>query len=169
MNVWHRSCQMTEPMDAIRRDAPLRTRDVVEMTVTADLADPAYQAYLLLRNAFTIALILAGADKFWNAMIDWVQYLAPAVPRTFGIPPEIFLRGVGIIELACVALYVIPRTSILGAILLTGYLGGAISTHLRIGSPFFSHTFFPVYVAALIWGGLYLRDNRVRALASFRR
>ncbi|HET9808685.1 MAG TPA: DoxX family membrane protein, partial [Candidatus Limnocylindria bacterium] len=67
--------------------------------ITADLADPAYQAYLLLRNAFTIALILAGADKFLNAMIDWVQYLAPVIPRTVGIPPEIFLRGVGIVEI----------------------------------------------------------------------
>src|SRR6266568_2350677 len=87
-------------MDAVRRDAPPRTRDVVEMTVTADLADPAYQAYLLLRNAFSITLILAGADKFLNAMIDWVQYLAPAIPKTFGVPPEIFLRGVGVVEIA---------------------------------------------------------------------
>ncbi|HEV8655331.1 MAG TPA: hypothetical protein VGR85_07470 [Candidatus Limnocylindria bacterium] len=87
-------------MDAVRRDAPPRTRDVVEMTVTADLADPAYQAYLLLRNAFTIALILAGADKFLNAMIDWLQYLAPAIARAVVIPPEVFLRGVGIVEIA---------------------------------------------------------------------
>src|SRR6266550_1052296 len=63
---------MRSPMDAVRRDASPRTRDVVEMTVTADLADPAYQAYLLLRNAFTVTLILAGADKFLNAMIYWV-------------------------------------------------------------------------------------------------
>src|SRR6266508_4348415 len=97
-------------MDAVRRDALPRTRDVVEMTVTADLADPAYQAYLLLRNAFTIALVLAGADKFLNAMIDWMQYLAPAIPRTFGIPPEIFLRGVGIVEVALgIWLAFVPR------------------------------------------------------------
>ena len=87
-------------MDAVRREAPPRTRAVVEMTVTADLADPAYQAYLLLRNAFSIALILAGADKFLNAMIDWVQYLAPAIPKMVGVPPVIFLRGVGIVEIA---------------------------------------------------------------------
>jgi hypothetical protein len=87
-------------MDAVRGDTPPRTRDVVAMTVTADLADPAYQAYLLLRNALTIALILAGADKFLNAMIDWVQYLAPAIPRAIGLPPEIFLRGVGVVEIA---------------------------------------------------------------------
>jgi uncharacterized membrane protein YphA (DoxX/SURF4 family) len=97
-------------MDAVRRDASPRTRDVVEMTVTADLADPAYQAYLLLRNAFTIMLILAGADKFLNAMIDWVQYLAPVIPRTVGIPPEIFLRGAGVIEIALgIWLAFVPR------------------------------------------------------------
>lgn len=60
--------------------------------------------------------------------------------------------------------YVIPRTSVLGAILLTGYLGGAIATHVRVGSPLLTHTLFPIYVAALIWGGLYLRDARVRGL-----
>ena len=63
----------------------------------------------------------------------------------------------------------IPRTAILGAILLTGYLGGAIATHVRVGSPLFSHTLFPVYVALLIWGGLYLRDDRLRALIPLRR
>src|SRR5437879_13038253 len=91
---------MCSPMDAVRRDAPPRTRDVVEMAVTADLADPAYQAYLLLRNAFSIALILAGADKFLNAMIEWVQYLAPTIPKLVVVPPDIFLRGVGIVESA---------------------------------------------------------------------
>ena len=123
---------MTEPMDAIRRDAPLRTRDVLEMTVTADLADPAYQAYLLLRNAFTVALILAGADKFWNAMIDWVQYLAPAIPRTFGIPPEIFLRGVGVIEIALgVWLAFVPWRA---AYWLTGWLALIIVNLLLVGT-----------------------------------
>jgi DoxX-like family len=64
---------------------------------------------------------------------------------------------------------VIPRTAVFGAILLTGYLGGAIATHVRVGSPLFSHTLFPVYVALLIWGGLYLRDDRLRALIPLRR
>ncbi|MDB4873996.1 MAG: hypothetical protein JWM41_442 [Gemmatimonadetes bacterium] len=71
---------------------------------------------------------------------------------------------IGAIELVCLTVYVVPRTSILGAILLTGYLGGAISTHLRVGDPLFSHVLFPLNVAALIWGGLYLRDRRVRTL-----
>ena len=70
----------------------------------------------------------------------------------------------GMIEIVCLALYLIPRTAPLGAILWTGYLGGAIATHLRVDNPLFSHTIFPIYVAAFIWGGLYLRDARVRAL-----
>lgn len=76
--------------------------------------------------------------------------------------------GIGVLELACVLVYVHPRTSVLGAILLTGYLGGAIALHVRIGSPFFSHTFFPVYVAAMLWGGLYLRESRLWALLPLR-
>jgi hypothetical protein len=83
--------------------------------------------------------------------------------------PEDLDRVIGIIELACVVLYVVPRTSILGAILLTGLLGGAISTHVRVGDPLFSHTLFGVYVGVLAWGGLYLRDDRLRALIPLRR
>jgi hypothetical protein len=71
---------------------------------------------------------------------------------------------IGTLGLICLILYVIPRTAPVGAILWTGYLGGAIATHLRIDNPLFSHILFPTYVAALIWGGLYLRDPRVRAL-----
>lgn len=71
---------------------------------------------------------------------------------------------IGALGLACLLLYVVPRTAPLGAILWTGYLGGAIATHLRLDNPLFSHILFPTYVAALIWGGLYLRDARVRAL-----
>ena len=71
---------------------------------------------------------------------------------------------IGMIGLVCLILYVIPRTAPLGAILWTGYLGGAIASNLRLDLPLFSHTLFPIYVAAIIWGGLYLRDPRVRAL-----
>ena len=95
---------------------------------------------------------------------------APVVEGTIQLGyPESVLLGLGIVLLACTVLYVIPRTAVLGAILLTGYLGGAIATHVRVGSPFFSHTLFPVYVALLIWGGLYLRDQRLRALIPVRR
>src|SRR4026207_1909570 len=76
---------------------------------------------------------------------------------------------IGIVLTVCTILYLIPRTAVLGAILLTGYLGGAVATHVRVGSPLFSHILFPVYVAVLLWGGLYLRDERLRALIPLRR
>ena len=78
--------------------------------------------------------------------------------------PAHHLLTLGLIQLGCLVLYLVPRTAPLGAILWTGYLGGAIATHLRLDNPLFSHVLFPIYVAALIWGGLYLRDARVRAL-----
>ncbi|MFL5576367.1 MAG: DoxX family protein [Gemmatimonadaceae bacterium] len=71
---------------------------------------------------------------------------------------------IGTIAAGCLVLYVIPRTAPLGAILWTGYLGGAVATHLRLDNPLFTHILSPIYVAAFIWGGLYLRDDRVRAL-----
>jgi hypothetical protein len=81
-----------------------------------------------------------------------------------GYPASLAL-GLGIVELTCTGVYVIPRTSVLGAILLTGYLGGATATHLRIGEPFF----MPIILGVLVWGGLYLRDDRLRALLPLRR
>lgn len=78
-------------------------------------------------------------------------------------------RLLGVLTLICTILYAIPRTSVLGAILLTGYLGGAIATHIRIGNPLFSHTLFGVYLGIMAWGALYLRDPRVRALLPLHR
>ena len=77
-------------------------------------------------------------------------------------------RGLGVLTLVCVLLYAVPRTAVLGAILLTGLFGGAMATHLRIGSPLFSHLLFGLYLGLLVWGGLYLRDARLRALIPFR-
>ena len=82
---------------------------------------------------------------------------------------ESVLTGLGIVLLVCAILYVIPRTAVMGAILLTGYLGGAIATHVRVGAPLFTHALFPVYVAVLVWGGLFLREPRLRALIPLRR
>ena len=91
--------------------------------------------------------------------------LAPFVEGTtqLGYPASVVL-GIGVLELLCLVGYLIPRTSILGAVMLTGYLGGAVATHVRVGSPLFTHILFPVYVGVLIWGGLYLRDPRLRGL-----
>jgi hypothetical protein len=91
--------------------------------------------------------------------------VAPVLAGTaqLGYPPSV-VRPIGIILLICVTIYANPRTSIGGAVLLTGYMGGAIATHLRVGSPLLTHTLFPLYVAAVFWGGLLLRDARLRAL-----
>jgi hypothetical protein len=80
-----------------------------------------------------------------------------------GYPPELG-PTIGAIELVCLLLYLFPRTAVLGAVLLTAVMGGAISSHLRIGDPLVSHTLFGVYLGAAIWGGLYLRDARLRAV-----
>jgi hypothetical protein len=93
---------------------------------------------------------------------------APVVEATvrLGYEPHVIV-GLGIVLLACTVLALIPRTAVLGAILLTGYLGGASATHVRIGGPAFS-VVFPVLLGAMVWGGLYLRDERLRALLPLR-
>lgn len=94
-----------------------------------------------------------------------VLKMMPAVEATTQLGyPESLVFGIGIIELVCLVVYVIPQTSVLGAILLTGYLGGATATHVRIGDPFFA----PIVVGLLVWGGLFLRDDRLRALVPLR-
>jgi DoxX-like protein len=92
-----------------------------------------------------------------------VMMIRPVVEgfAELGYPVSV-ARPLGILEFLCVVLYVIPRTSVLGAILLTGYLGGAVATNVRVGLPLFSHILFPVYVGVMLWAGLCLRDERVR-------
>lgn len=98
-----------------------------------------------------------------------VAKLAPAVEATAQLGyPEAMVGVIGAVELICTLVYAIPRTSVLGAILLTGFLGGAVASHARIDSPLFSHVLFPVYVAILAWGGLFLRDRRLRGLVPLR-
>ena len=83
--------------------------------------------------------------------------------------PESLITPIGIILLAFTALFAIPQTALVGAVCLTGYLGGAVLANLRMNEPLFSHTLFPIYFAALLWTGLYLREPRLRALAPLRR
>ncbi len=78
------------------------------------------------------------------------------------------LLTLGVVLLAATLLYVVPRTAVLGAVLLTGYLGGAVATHVRVWNPLFSHVLFPIYIGAMLWAGLWLRDARVRALLPLR-
>ncbi|MBB5052648.1 hypothetical protein HNQ36_002622 [Afipia massiliensis] len=88
--------------------------------------------------------------------------------RQLGIPTDLAVT-LGVLTLAGTLLYAYPKTSVLGAILLTGYLGGAIYVHVRAGSPLFSHTLFGVYLGILLWAGLYLRDERLRLIFPWRR
>ena len=83
----------------------------------------------------------------------------------FGYPSGLIVP-IGVVELACVVLYVIPRTAVLGAVLLTGYLGGAIATHVRLSDPSFAG---PLIFGIMVWAGLYLREPRLRALLPLRR
>ena len=75
---------------------------------------------------------------------------------------------IGIVELACTVLYAIPRTSVLGSVVMTGLLGGAMATHIRVGSPLFSHELFGIYLALFMWGGLWLRSPALRAVFPFK-
>lgn len=104
---------------------------------------------------------------------DTVLKLAqvPAAVETsaaLGFSAEDVLR-LGILELVLLVAYLVPATSILGAVLWTGYLGGAIATHARLGNPLFSHILFPTYVGLMLWGGLWLRETRLQALFPLRR
>jgi len=112
---------------------------------------------------------LVGLFLLFDAVIKILR-LSFAVEATtqLGYPADAVFP-IGVIELVCLALYVIPRTSVLGAILLTGHLGGAVATHLRIGSPLLGFTLFPLYVAALLWGGLYLRNEGLRTVVPLTR
>ena len=107
---------------------------------------------------------LAVLFLLWDGAIK-LMVLAPVAEAfvRLGYPVSLAV-AIGTLELVCLAIYVIPRTSLLGAVLLPGYLGGAIATHVRVEDPLLTHTVFPVYVAALVWGGLYLRDARLRAV-----
>ena len=95
---------------------------------------------------------------------------APVVDsfKKLGYDPNIAIP-IGVLALLCAILYAIPRTAVLGAILLTGYLGGPVATHVRVGDRLFTHILFPVYFGVLAWVGLYLRDERLRALVPVRK
>lgn len=109
-------------------------------------------AFLAMDIAIKLIVIQPVIDTM--AQMGW-----PATPD--------MARTLGVILLVCTALYAIPATALLGAILLTAYLGGAVASHVRIGSPLFSHILFGVYLGLFVWGGLWFREPRVRAFIPF--
>lgn len=114
-----------------------------------------------------LAIVFLGTDAGAKLLVP--AMMAAYTPPQLRIPTDAgFYRLLGSILAFCTALYVIPRTAILGAILLTAYLGGAVAAHLSAGSPLFSNTLFGVYLGLAVWGGLWLRDARVRALLPLR-
>jgi hypothetical protein len=134
-------------------------------TVAYDAAPPAPRA----GRTVWAGRVLSGVAILFLAMDAGGKLIAPdlmiANSPPLGLPATAeFMRLLGTILALCTILYAIPRTATLGAILLTGYLGGAVATHLRAGSPLLGFTLFGVYLGLIVWGGLWLRDPRVRAL-----
>jgi hypothetical protein len=112
----------------------------------------------VLSGLAVLFLLFDGIMKFF---MDKLPPEALEAGKVLQWPVDL-MPTVGTILLICTILYIIPRTSILGAVLLTGYLGGAVASHLRVGNPLMTHTLFPIYIAVFIWLGLYLRDARLR-------
>jgi hypothetical protein len=111
---------------------------------------------------------LAVLFLLFDASVKVLQLpMAMEGTRQLGYPESVVL-ALGIVELACLIAYLVPRTSVLGAVLWTGYLGGAVATHVRLGNPLFSHTLFPLYIAGFLWVGLWLRDEQLRAVLPVR-
>ena len=113
--------------------------------------------------------VLSGLASAFFVMDGAMKLVQPHfvidATREIGWPADsVTLAVLGSLLLASTALYLFPRTAVLGAILLTGYLGGAVASHARIGSPLFTHDLFGVYLGLFVWGGLWLRDGRIRAL-----
>jgi DoxX-like family len=139
-------------MQAIAQDDPLAG------TVTAN-HPPSRQALWTGRVISGLAVAFLIFDS-----VGKLLQVQPVIDGTkqLGYSPDIVF-SLGVTLLSCVLAYLVPRTSVLGAVLLTGYLGGAVATHVRVGNPLLTHVLFPTYVAALLWGGLMLRDTRLRA------
>ncbi|HWB30304.1 MAG TPA: DoxX family protein [Vicinamibacterales bacterium] len=140
---------------------------VTRTSSVAFAADPA------ATTASSSALALrAGRVMYWLA----VAFLTmDAVMKVLRVPAAVegtmqlgyassLIAPIGAIEVVFLVLYLMPRTAILGAVLWTGFLGGAVATHVRLGNPLFTHVLSPIYVAVLLWGALWLRDRRLRAV-----
>ncbi len=123
-------------------------------------APASFRARWLGRVASGLAVLFLIVDA---AMKLLVIPEAVKVTLELGYPAHV-IPVLGVIQVVCLVVYLVPRTAVLGAILWTGYLGGAIATHVRVENPLFTHVLFPVYVAVLLWLGLWLRDRRLRAL-----
>jgi DoxX-like family len=135
---------------------------VMTLFDTAPVSKPALWSGRVLSGLVIVFLLFDGAIK----LVPWPVVTETMDRMGYG-SSETLARSLGLITLVCTVLYAVPPTSILGAILLTGYLGGAIASHVRIGNPLFSHVLFGLYLGLILWGGLWLRDRSLRALMPF--
>lgn len=130
-------------------------------TQTANPSNRAWWTGRIMSGLAVLFLLFDAAMK--------LARIAPVLEATARLGyPTTLAFPIGVLLLICTIAYAIPRSSVLGAILLTGYLGGAVASQVRIGAPLFSQALFPVYVAVLIWGGLYLREKRLQDLVPLR-
>jgi hypothetical protein len=130
---------------------------------TTPVSRPARWLGRILSGIVILFMLFDGAIK----LVPW-PIVTETMDRMGYGSSESLARSLGAITLVCTVLYAVPPTSILGAILLTGYLGGAMASHVRIGSPLFSHLLFGFYLGVMVWGGLWLRDRKLRALIPLR-
>jgi hypothetical protein len=142
------------------------SREKAMSTVAENVPVPRFARWFgrVLSGLVILFLLFDGAIK----LVPW-PIVTETMDRIGYGSSETLARTLGVITVACTVLYAIPPTSILGAILLTGYLGGAMASHLRIGSPLFTHTLFGLYLGLMLWGGLWLRDRNLQTLIPFRR
>ena len=137
------------------------------MQTATDIATPS-------KSRLWTGRILSILTVLFLAMDIAFKFIRPSPPQVLqsieklGLQPGL-LTGIGILLLLCTVLYVIPATSVLGAVLLTGYLGGAISLQMRVGNPLFGYVLFPVYMGVMMWAGLCLRETRLLALLPLRK
>lgn len=142
----------------------------METTMNAVTEMPVTEAPKTSKVKLWVGRVLSGLPMLFLAWDGVMKFLN--VPEVIEASEKIGFRRntlpvIGAVELLSVLLLSFRRTRVFGAVLISAYLGGAVATHVRLGDPLFSHTLFPIYFAAMIWGGLYLRDERVRALSPF--
>lgn len=127
---------------------------------------------MVSKRALWAGRILSGLAIVFLTL-DGAIKLVPIQPVTdslkdLGYPTsDAFARLLGVITLGCAALYAWPRTALLGAVIMTGLMGGAMASHIRLDHPLFTHTLFGLWLGLIVWGGLWLRDERVRRLLPF--
>jgi len=157
---------VSAPLVRLEFEQPLKTTGTIMTAIAEPLpaSRPVRWTGRILSGLVIVFLMFDGAIK----LVPW-PIVTETLDRMGYGSSETLARSLGLITIICTVLYSIPPTSILGAILLTGYLGGAMASHVRIGSPLFTHTLFGLYLGLMVWGGLWLRDRNLQTLIPFRR